>query len=92
MCGASCRADAIRASYNQRWKWRRHEGRIRRKFALALLAVAVVVIGTEAAASAASFPGRQVGTSQPCDVGAAKNGQGAKFEERGGGVCWVTLP
>ncbi len=64
-----------------------------RVLAVAVVALTAVLLSSQAEASAkASFPGRQVGSTQPCATGAAENGQGAHFEDRGGGVCWVNLP
>lgn len=48
--------------------------------------------GTAEAAKRPVFPGHEVGSEVPCEVGAAENGRGAHFEDRGGGVCWVNLP
>lgn len=58
------------------------------------VAIATIALG-EGAADAAkrpTFAGRPVGSTAPCEHSAAEKGQGAHFEDRGGGVCWLTLP
>ncbi|MCA1703734.1 MAG: hypothetical protein LC808_10920 [Actinobacteria bacterium] len=58
------------------------------------VAMATIALGAGAADAAKRpvFSGRPVGSTAPCEHSAAENGQGAHFEDRGGGVCWVVLP
>lgn len=67
--------------------------RVRRLIGVgAAMATIALGDGVAEAAKRPVFSGRPVGSPAPCERGAAENGQGAHFEDRAGGVCWVVLP